>query len=164
MNKFLVGEYVERRVDGLVGVVKEISMYDGEFSYRVDLGREPLEGQKDDTWWGTETAWRRHFRTHAHVETNSRDCDGDYRKGYVDVPSTLERTSPYGGIEFKERVMANIVSLHAEGGVLTVTPDGLHWDQPTEEGYVHTTVTWCEQDDCDQKSYQRDFRAEAAGY
>lgn len=164
MNQFVIGEYVERKIDGAVGVVKKINEYEGETHYVVDLGREPLEGQEDDCWLGTEQAWRRHLRTHAHVETNSRDCDGDYQKGHVDVPSTLERCSQFGETDFKERVMVSIVSLHTDGGALAVKPEGLEWMEHTEEGYVATTVEWCEREDCERRFYQRDFRAEAAGY
>lgn len=164
-NKFLVGEHVVRVMDGLPGVVKEISTFQGEFSYKVDLGRDPLPGYTDDLWWGTETAWRRARTIHAHVVTRSRDCDGDYEKGHTDVLTTTERVSDFGELEFKERVMNSVVSFSAEyTSTLTITSDVMVWEQPTDEGYVHTDVTWCEQDTCDRSSYQRDYRAEAMGY
>lgn len=163
-NKFLMGERVVRIMDGLEGKVVRMEPYGDTFLYAVDLGREPMEGFTDDIWSGTEEAWRRARTLHAHVETNSRDCDGDYRKGYVDFLTTTERVSDFGEMEFKERVMVSAVSVHAEHGTLEVTATGLEWRQPTEEGYSSTSVTWCEQEDCDRSSYQRDFRAEAAGY
>ena len=165
MNEFVVGEYVRRRLDGLVGVVKEIATFQGEPSYKVDLGRPPIAPDaKDDCWWGTAEAWERAVLTHAHVDTRSADCDGTYDKGYTDVPSTLERCSQFGELEFKERVMNSVVSLHAEQGELVVTPQGLTWSQTTDEGYIYTTVRWCEEKNCDRSSYQRDYRAEAMGY
>lgn len=165
MNEFVVGEYVRRRLDGLVGVVKEIAIFQGDASYKVDLGRPPIApDMKDDCWWGTAEAWERAVLTHAHVDTRSADCDGTYDKGYTDVPSTLERCSQFGELEFKERVMCSVVSLSAEHGTLEVTATGIEWRQPTEEGYSNTSVTWCEKEDCDRSSYQRDFRAEAMGY
>lgn len=164
MNQFLVGEPVVRVMDGLQGVVKEISTFQGEFSYKVDLGRDPLPGYTDDLWWGTETAWRRARTIHAHVETDSRDCDGRYTKGYTDVLTTVERVSEFGELEFKERVMNSVVSLSAEHGTLEVTATGLLWRQPTDEGYSSADVTWCEQENCDDKSWQRDHSAERAGY
>lgn len=162
--KFLVGEPVERIVDGLVGkVVRVDPWHNGGFAYAVDPSREPMQGHADDIWSGTEGAWRSMRRGHAHVVQNSRDCDGDYEHRHVDRPNALERTEEFGDLAFKERVMGSVVSLHAEGA-LTVTPEGMHWNQPTDEGYVHTEVWWCDEDDCDDKSTQRDFRAESMGY
>lgn len=156
--KFLVGEPVERITDGLVGKVVEISTYNGDFSYKVDLERED-----DDKWWGTETAWRSARRVHAHVVQNSRDCDGDYEHTHVDRPSAIERTAEFGDLDFKARVMAYIVSFHVNG-LLSVTPDGLLWNQDTEEGYTRTVVNWCEDEACSDRRTQRDFRAESMGY
>lgn len=161
--KFLIGEQVERVMDGAVGKVMTISEFDGGITYLVNLGREPMEGHTDDCWWEAEQAWRRHFRTHAHVVTNSRDCDGDYEHRHVDRPSAIERTEEFGDLNFKERVMGYIISFHVEG-TLAVTPKGMLWTQDTEEGYIRSEVWWCEQDDCDDQSTQRDFRAEQAGY
>lgn len=161
---FLVGQYVERRMDGAVGKVVETSHFNDEWSYRVDLGRTPLEGQTDDTWWGTEPAWRAHIRTHAHVSTRSQDCDGDYLHENIARMSAIERTSEFGELEFKERIMGNVVSLHAEGGTLTVRPESLSWSQPTDEGYINTAVEWCNEDDCSDKPVYRDYRAESMGY
>lgn len=163
-NAFLVGEYVERKSDGLRGKVVEIDTFQGEFAYKVDLGRPPMEGHQDDCWWGTEEAWRRALKIHAHVDTRSADCDGTYDKGYVDIPTTVERVSEFGELEFKERVMVSVVSLHAEHATLEITATGLSWSQPTEEGYVNTSVRWCEDEYCDRSSYQRDYRAESMGY
>ena len=161
--KFLIGEKVARIMDGAEGTVKEISHFLDEWSYKVDLGREPLPGQEDDLWWGTETAWRPVFTLPAHVSTRSRDCDGEYLHEHTARANSLERTEQFGDLAFKERVMGNTVSFHSDG-ILTVAPHGLYWNQPTDEGYTATSVVWCEEDDCNDKPVYRDFAAERAGY
>lgn len=162
--KFLVGEPVVRITDGLVGkVVRVDPWHEGGWAYAVDLGREPMQGFADDIWSGTEGAWRSAL-PHAHVSTQSQDCDGRYLHEHVDRPNSIERTEEFGDLHFKERILGNIVSFHAEDGTLTVNPGALYWNQPTDEGYTSTHVVWCEQDDCDDKATQRDFSAERMGY
>lgn len=158
--KFLVGEKVERIMDGLVGKVVNSYEWDGGWAYAVDLGPVGCSG-----WCtGSEQTWRRHFRTHAHVYTTSQDCDGKYERSHVDRPSAIERTEEFGDLHFKERVMGSVVSLHAENGNLNVFPDRMFWTQNTDEGYEHAEVHWCEEDDRDDKSTFRDHTAERAGY
>jgi hypothetical protein len=161
--KFLVGEPVERKYDGVIGTVVRVDPYMEGFSYAVDLGREPMEGMKDDVWVGTEEAWRSMRRGHAHVVQNSRDCDGEYEHKHVSRPSALERTEEFGDLNFKERVMGYIISFHVDG-ILTVAPHGLYWEMNTEEGYTRTSVVWCDEENCDDRATQRDFSAERAGY
>lgn len=104
-----------------------------------------------------------HF--HAHVQTVSRDCDGEYRSGHTtDVMTVEEMLDAHGDYLFKKRVASWVVDLNSDG-LLTVTEDGLDWRQSTEEGYRTTDVTWCEDEGCvDQQSYWRDMTAERAGY
>ena len=99
---------------------------------------------------------------HAHVETESRDCDGMYTSGYVAAMTTLERNEEFSDLVFKDRVITGIISVHAYG-TLTVTPDGVTWGESTEEGYRRVEATWCS-DTCPGSSWQRDHTAEAAGY
>jgi hypothetical protein len=161
--KFLVGETVARVMDGAEGKVISVSEWDGGWAYAVDLGRTPMEGLESDVWSGSENAWRS-TQTHAHVYTTSQDCDGKYERSHVDRPSAIERTEEFGDLHFKERVLGNTVSLHAENGTLTVYPGGMFWSQQTDEGYVHTQVVWCNKDYCDDDTTFRDHTAERAGY
>ena len=162
---FSVGEWVERKMDNKVGVVKKIQPYEEEPLFYVDLAPDSRRGGllDDDLWAGKTGAWRRHFRWHAHISANSRDCDGDYSSGRVDTMTLEERCDRYGDLHFKERVLANTVSLHGHG-TLQVTPDGISWHEQTEEGYRAAEITWCEDDCLPERSWQRDHRAEAAGY
>jgi hypothetical protein len=166
-QQFSIGEWVERKFDGAVGVVKKVqeSEPEGDFYFYVDLAPHSHRGGLLDTdlWAGTTGAWRRHFRLHAHVETSSRDCDGDYSGGHTDEMTTQERCDQFGDLHFKERVLGNVVTLHGEG-TLEVSPSGLHWHEQTEEGYRRADVTWCEDECEDERPWQRDHRAEAAGY
>lgn len=162
--RFLVGEYVERKFDGAVGIVKRVDEWNGGFAYAVDLGRTPMEGLKDDVWAGTEDAWRHHHRVHAHVSTRSRDCDGEYRSGYTATLTSEERCSQFGDMEFKSRMVASTVSVIAEEGTLDVRPGVIAWYERTDEGFRETAVEWCEDDCADGVAWQRDLSAEAAGY
>ena len=161
--EFSIGEWVERKTDGAVGAVKSVQPWENpdgdlDFIYAVDLDRHP-----DDVWSGTAIAWRRHFRWHAHVSTHSRDCDGDYSGGHVVEMTLEERCDRFGDLHFKERVLGDTVTLHGHG-TLEVTPDGLSWHEQTDEGYRAARVRWCEEDCPTERSWQRDHRAEAAGY
>jgi hypothetical protein len=162
-QQFSVGEYVERVIDGKVGRVKRaepgVADAEGDFYFYVQFD----ERDKDDVWAGTTQAWRRHYRLHAHVSTNSRDCDGDYSGGHVDEMTTQERCDQFGDLHFKERVLGNVVSLHGEG-TAEISPSGIHWREQTDEGYRAADVEWCE-DECEsERPWQRDHRAEAMGY
>lgn len=99
---------------------------------------------------------------HAHVETDSRDCDGRYTGGHVLEMTLQERCDAMGDLHFKDRVLASVVSLHSDG-TLTVSEDGMSWHERTDEGYRDAEVRWCE-DDCEDASWQRDHRAEEMGY
>lgn len=155
--EFSIGEWVERRTDGAVGRVHHVQQFDGEDIFYVDLERG-----EDDIWAGSTGAWRRHFRLHAHVEGESRDCDGKYSSGHVSQMTLEERCDRNGDLHFQHRVLTYTVSLHGTGE-LKVTPEGLSWYEQTDEGYRATEVRWCS-DDCEDASWQRDHSAEAMGY
>ena len=158
--KFSVGEWVERIMDGAVGVVRRMEQWDNDWVFYVDT--DPQRPREDNVWAGTTSAWTRHFRWHAHVETDSADCDGRYTSGRIDEMTLQERCDQFGDLHFKERILGNAVTLHGHG-TLTVTPDGLSWHEQTEEGYRANEVRWCEED-CEGRTWQRDHRAESMGY
>lgn len=164
---FVIGEWVRRKADGLAGIVLGIEVGTNEYPtlYRVALKRFPRSVHRDDDIvLGSQGAWERYHRVHAHVEVMSADCDGSYSRGHTDVMSMQERRSGFGDLEFKERVLASTVSV-LNDGVLTVTEDGLSWEERTEEGYRHVEVMWCIADECAEGySYSRDHRAEEMGY
>lgn len=168
MSEFSVGEWVERRYDGRVGVVKRVQPgvgdAEGDFYFYVDLDPyRRMSGEDQDIWAGTTAAWQRHYRVHAHVRNQSRDCDGDYSSGHVTEMTLEERCDSFGDLHFKERVIADVVNVHGYG-TLTVTPDGVDWHEQTEEGYRAAEVRWCEDECREERPWQRDHRAEAAGY
>ncbi len=157
-QQFSVGEWVIRRMDNQIGQVKKVQPFNDDIAYYIQFDpRDP-----NDLWAGTTSAWKR-LPLHAHVETESRDCDGKYTGGRVEEMTLEDRCDSFHDLHFKERVLGNIVSLHGTG-TLAVTPIGFRWNEQTEEGYSFAEVTWCE-DDCDDKrTWQRDHSAEAAGY
>jgi hypothetical protein len=161
--KFSIGEYVRRKMDGKVGVVKSVQpWHEGGFAYSVDL--DPSRPSNEDVWSGTEAAWEPAFKIHAHVSTRSRDCDGDYSGGSMYELTLEERCDQFGDLHFKERVMASIVSLHGHGTLTVDSDTGISWHEDTEEGYREAEALWCESDCGEERPWQRDHRAEAAGY
>ena len=100
---------------------------------------------------------------HAHISQSSRDCDGDYSSGYVLTLSHEESTAPFGELAFMDRVMLSLTRPRTMAE-LRVSLLGLEWHEDTEEGFVRTSVTWCEDDCTIPAPWQRDHRAEAAGY
>lgn len=156
--KFSIGEYVTRRMDGRVGVVKRIEPYGDEWLVYVQFDKRDA----DDVWGGTEQAWVRN-PLHAHVTTESADCDGRYSSGRVEEMTLLERCDQFGELAFKDRVMSSVVTMHGHGE-LKVTPYRLEWHEQTDEGYRAADVEWCSDEGCPNRSWQRDHSAEAAGY
>ena len=100
---------------------------------------------------------------HAHMSGSSRDCDGTYSQGHVYEMTTQEKADQFGDLQFKDRVITNIITLHGYG-TLTVTPAGASWSEQTDEGYRAVDILWCEDDCPNERSWQRDHRAEAMGY
>jgi hypothetical protein len=116
------------------------------------------------------------FALHAHVSTASRDCDGPQYNSWVTVPNDDEIAefaaaqergyNDFSDLHFKERVLGNHVSFHADGPhTVEITRDGFKMSEATDEGYRSADVTWCEDPDCDPDDRtHRDVFAEAAGY
>lgn len=161
-QQFCIGEYVESISDPTqVGFVRKVILYEADgqsgFLYHIRFGNDKADVPV------TQNGLRSYIRIHAHVETESCDCDGRYTSGHTDVPNTDERTSQFGDILFKERVVCSVMSLHSTG-TFQVTPQRVFWNEQTDEGYRHAEITWCDDDGCVGKSWQRDHSAEAAGY
>jgi len=158
--EFSIGEFVERKMDGRVGVVKKAEPYNEDYVFYVHF----RDDRTDDVWAGVTGAWRRHFNLHAHTSSKSRDCDGDYSSGgNVYEMTTQERCEEFGDLHFQQRVVGYTVSLHGHGE-LKVTPEGVEWYETTDEGYRATDVQWCSDECPAERSWQRDHRAEAMGY
>lgn len=155
-TQLLIGEYVERVFDSRFGVVKEISEFQGKHAYRVELAGEPA-GEEHHVW-GTEQAWRPHFRLHAHVTLRSRDCDGDYSSGHNEQLISTERCSAHGDMDFKERVLMSVISVFAVSANLGLTETGAHYHEITDEGYRSANIAWCEDGCTDDNSWQRSAR------
>lgn len=109
---------------------------------------------------------------HAHVSTNSRDCDGPTYDSHVVLLNDEEKAehikadgvNDFHDLHFKERVLGDIVSFHAQATV-RVTPLGFTYDEPTEEGFTYSEVTWCEDASCNRPATShRDVYAEQMGY
>jgi len=112
---------------------------------------------------------------HAHVESESADCDGRYSRDYVLTMWDDEKTDEMGDLKFESRVIGDVVSTNYPG-TLTVTPADpsdpirdpamLEWSASTEEGFEAKVVRFCRDADCDldEPGTQRDHSAEAAGY
>lgn len=160
--KFEIGEYVRRKMDNAVGIVRRVDVHEERPMYLVELQEGPAF-PADRTFWGNEGAWTPGYLLHAHLSRVSRDCDGEYTYEAVARMEKSERCSEFGDLEFKGRVTGEVISFH-EYGDLSVTPEGVAWSMRTEEGYVHTEMTWCEEPDCEDMSTARDLSAERAGY
>lgn len=108
---------------------------------------------------------------HAHVESESADCDGRYSRTYVMERDTFTQSED----EFIGHVQDMIISSDAQDGTLKITQNQLtthgrqyypefEWSQSTEEGFTYSKVRFCLDDDADTPATQRDHSAEAAGY
>jgi hypothetical protein len=111
---------------------------------------------------------------HAHVETQSRDCDSTYDRTYVERPNDDERaraegfevTAPaFSEMDFMNRVFASLAGPYAVTLPMTVTVDGdgFEVNEQTEEGYRWAQVRWCYGECADERTF-RDHAAEQAGY
>lgn len=139
---FAVGDRVLRHHDRVEGEVVDVQEYDGDFAYGVRLYR-PQYDEEFNTVLGTRKAWvALHADLHAHVTTESRDCDGTYHAERVVRIDDKEAVDQFGDIDFKARVVGDVVSTHSVG-TLSVHPDGARWEEPTEEGYRNQEVEWC---------------------
>lgn len=153
---YIIGERVRRRSDSRDGVVEGAREYNGQTLYTVRLSR-PAE-----TVQGFASAWSPAITIHAHGERVSQDCDGQYSSGWLAEPTSEERRSGWE-MDFKGRVVRDIVNTETSSGRLDVTEEGVTWSETTEEGFVSVTVTWCS-DQCSDSPWSRDHTAERAGY
>lgn len=96
---------------------------------------------------------------HAHISTESADCDGQYSRTNVLVPDATQ--DEWG---FRAETIGNALAYVTEGADVTFSVDGFSVSYSTDEGYVFSEFTWCTDDDTDTRSTFRDHRAESMGY
>lgn len=114
---------------------------------------------------------------HAHVDTESQDCDSRYTNSYLMWMDTSElegEDAPnwFGEIVFRQRVLSHIVSAYTcVAGTLKVSgcpetglTDALTWNESTEEGYRAADVRFCDDTFCADETSYRDHTAESMGY
>ncbi len=110
---------------------------------------------------------------HAHVSTFSRDCDGGHGDEYItrlNADELAEHARANGvndfhDLNFKERVLGNIVSFHPEQDAeVHITREGFRYSEPTDEGFRSAEVTWCEEECEAPRNTVYDEYARAAGY
>lgn len=94
---------------------------------------------------------------HAHVSTNSSDCDGTYSHDYIINPTdehmaesiNANGINDFSDIHFREYVLTSIVSVYAcVYGRMDVSESGFDWSEQTDEGYRAASVVWCEHTHC----------------
>lgn len=101
-------------------------------------------------------------RFHAHVESESRDCDGRYSGRW-----TVGLDNNFDG---REDIINYLNEFYVyESGQVEAGNDadgryGWESHEPTEEGYRSVWVTYCTDAHCTSESEARDHSAEAAGY
>lgn len=99
---------------------------------------------------------------HAHVDTQSKDCDGTYVRTVV--YDNFDNLDDYG---FRTKVLGLVASVYASEATLKILDGGdLEYHEVTDEGYEHSFARFCEDEEClegDTGSF-RDLAAEAAGY
>lgn len=106
------------------------------------------------------------MRIHAHIEVESRDCDGKYEHMWVVVSEDGQDDLAF--IQYITGLYANPYAIDSEQRVHSaLLGDGdirMVVTEPTEEGYRSTDITFCH-DECDTTERgHRDHMAEAAGY
>lgn len=105
---------------------------------------------------------------HAHISTDSRDCDGGHGYDYVAHPNVGEEME--WSFTMWMRVCESTVSTSTESGTLTTSTndDGervAEWRAPTEEGYEHRISRMCSNPDCAwERGVVYDQFAQLAGY
>lgn len=108
---------------------------------------------------------------HAHVETYSTDCDGQYPGGET-VEMTFEEQAGhdqdnwFGDLNFMNRVFVRFAGPYAVLRMtVTVDEDGFEVEEQHDEGVRRAEVKWCRDDSCEPvKPWRRDLTAERAGY
>lgn len=169
-HKYVIGEYVvltnPRDEQDARGNWRVQSQMEEDGVTRYVVSEEINTNRFGRTRMVAEGDLRSLHNEHAHVGTESRDCDGRYTGIYVEMPNDDERCDLLGDLYFKQRVLDDIVSLHGDG-TLKVSPTGLDWYEQTDEGYRSAEVLWCADDTCSDirpRHRYRDHTAEAAGY
>lgn len=107
---------------------------------------------------------------HAHIDRSQQDCDGPTYDSHVEIFNDDERAeagkpfNDFSDLHFKERILGNAVSFHAEEAAVQISAGGFSYHEITDEGYRRVDVRWCE-DDCDtNERSHRDVFAEQMGY
>ena len=159
MTKHTVGDWVTH-TSGLTGVVEYTTERYGLVQYHV----RGKNGWKNHQVTDRDNTFLPFHTVHAHVEKETTDCDGRHTIRWVSEMNEVERKEEFGDLALKDRVMCWIVSMHADSGMLSVNRGGITWHEDTEEGYVHTDVSWCEKPDCVEGVEHRDHYAEQRGY
>ena len=146
-----------------VGRVEGIVMNGEERLWRVSASREGKTSL--DQYLVHPTNVIPLHDVHAHVSIWSRDCDGEHSSGYVETLINKERQDIYGDIEFKLRIISQVVDVTTEG-TLKVREDGATWTEVREEGYLTKEATWHSLAECPgfTDDWQRDYTAERMGY
>lgn len=80
---------------------------------------------------------------HAHLFFESRDCDGRYDHSRIASPTAEEQADTFGDLDFKRRMVEEIMNIAAEDGTLVVRRDRVEWRESTEEGYRFALAEWC---------------------
>lgn len=158
MSEFIVGERLTLK-DGTEAVYSK-SLGDGRHRvWSFDRSGQPISRHEETDDMTTQCT------EHAHVDRVARDCDGEYRSGYVTEPTAEERCSEFGDTEFRQRAIMDIINTRTPKGTLEIMDDLVQWYEETEEGYRNMTLMFCTQDHCPtEEAYSRDMQAEKAGY
>lgn len=108
---------------------------------------------------------------HAHIDWESSDCDGTMSGSHVMLMTAGETASQFGDLEFRGRVVSDVVNTGTRYGTLTVeeTEDGtprLSWTETTDEGGRAVEATFYNDGECHEShtTTRRDHSAERAGY
>lgn len=105
---------------------------------------------------------------HAHVSTSMSDCDGRMNRNFVSVMNDDERASEFGELEFKSRMLSNLVSWsYANKVEITPFEDGserIEVSYMHDEGSFHGEALTCTDDCDDDYRSQSDLYAEMMGY
>lgn len=158
MSKFIVGEYVVRRIDGAVGVVQETLEVPGlpeATCYVVEMPGD------NNIVCGAEVAWTP-VRTHAHITQTWRDQNDQLlgMASWIAVQSVEERCSGPDGTVFKRNVIQYATEELPVDQYLTLNQNkcGVSikvWD-PTGSSTT-LLATWCDEDFDDFDEPDGDF-------
>lgn len=165
MSKFIVGEYVVRRFDGTVGVVREVQENPGlPVCYVVEMPGDPGD---DNLACGAEMAWTP-VRTHAHITQTWLDPEDQPLAiaSWIATQSVEERCSGPDGTAFKRNVIRCATEELPVDQYLTLNqnPCGINirvWD-PIGSSTAFLVV-WCDEDCGYDYQCDCDFAEEVTG-